>query len=138
MMMENLSDDDSSHVASSHASDESVEGEDGQLYRLEIKNGKKILNKSTYSSNKGHTKGGGKGETDRECYRCGRVGHIRTDCRTKSHINGGPPKFAPKGKDVASCEDEETETSRDVPLGTIDLASFEVLSNHGDDVDNEG
>ena len=137
MMMGNLSDDDSSHVASSHASDESVEGEDGELYRLEIRNGKKIFTKSTYSSSKGHTKGGGKGKTDRECYRCGRVGHIRTDCRAKSHINGGPPKSAPKGKGVASCEDEETETSQNVPLGKIDLASFEVLSNHGDDVDDE-
>ena len=55
----------------------------------------------------------------------------------KSHINGGPPKSAPKGKGVASCEDEETETSQNVPLGTIDLASFEVLSYHGDDVDDE-
>ena len=98
---------------------------------------RKIFTKSTYSSSKGHTKGGGKGKTDRECYRCGRVGHIRTDCRAKSHINGGPPKSAPKGKGVASCEDEETETSQNVPLGTIDLASFEVLSNHGDDVDDE-
>ena len=137
MMIGNLSDDDSSHVASSHASDESVEGEDGELYRLEIRNGKKIFTKSTYSSSKGHSKGGGKGKTDRECYRCGRFGHIRTDCRAKSHINGGPPKSAPKGKGVANCEDEETETSQNVPLGTIDLASFEVLSNHGDDVDDE-
>ena len=40
-------------------------------------------------------------------------------------------------KGVASCEDEETETSQNVPLGTIDLASFEVLSNHGDNVDDE-
>ena len=79
----------------------------------------------------------GKAKTDRECYRCGRVGHIRTDCRAKSHINGGPPKSAPKAKGVASCEDEETETSQNVPLGTIDLASFEVLSNHGDDADDE-
>ena len=137
MMMGNLSDDDSSHVASSHASDESVEGEDGELYRFEIRNGKKIFTKSIYSSSKGHTKGGGKGKTDRECYRCGRVCHIRTEGRAKSHINGGSLTSAPKGKGVASCEDEETETSQNVPLGTIDLASFEVLSNHGDDVDDE-
>ena len=32
MMMGNLSDDDNSHVASSHASDESVEGEDGENF----------------------------------------------------------------------------------------------------------
>ena len=107
MMMGNLSDDDSNHPACSHASDESVQGEDGELYRLEIRNGKKVFTKSSCSWSKGYTKGGEKGKTDRECYRCGRVGHIRTDCRAKSHINGGPPKSAPKGKGVASYEDEE-------------------------------
>ena len=58
MMMGNLSDDDSNHPASSHASYESVEGEDGELYRLEIRNGKKVFTKSSYSSSKGYTKGG--------------------------------------------------------------------------------
>ena len=133
----NLSDDDSNHPASSHASDESVQGEEGELYRLEIRNGKKVFTKSSYSWSKGYTKGGEKGKTDRECYRCGRVGHIRTDCRVKSHINGGPPKSAPKGKGVASYEDEETEISQNLPLGTIDIASFEVLSDHGDNADDE-
>ena len=37
-----------------------------------------------------------------------------------------------KGKGVGSCEEEEQETSQNVPLGTIDLGSFEVLSDHGD------
>ena len=34
-----------------------------------------------------------------------------------------------------NCEDEETETSQNVPLWTIDLWSFEVLSDHGDEMD---
>ena len=42
---------------------------------------------------------------------------------------------APKGKSVGNCEDEETETSQNVPLETIDLGSFEVLSDHGDEMD---
>ena len=38
------------------------------------------------------------------------------------------PKSAPKGKGAESCEEEQPETSQNVPLGTIDLGSFEVLS----------
>ena len=66
MMIRNLNEEASTHDASS---DELVEGEDG-----------------------GNTKGGGKGRTDKECLRCGRIGHIRADCRAKTHLNGGPPK----------------------------------------------
>ena len=56
-------------------SDEAMESEDGQLYRLEIKNRTRILAKS---QGKGSHKGGGKyGKTDTECFRCGRFGHIR-------------------------------------------------------------
>ena len=50
---------------------------------------------------------------------------------------GGPPKSAPKGKSIGNCEDEATETSQNVPLGTIDLGSFEVLCDHGDVVDDD-
>ena len=112
-----------------------MESEDGELYSLEIRNGKKVLTKSRHEPSKG--KGGGKSKTDRECFRCGRIGHIRADCRAKTHINGRPPKSAPKWKSVGNCEDEETETSQNVPLGTIDLGSFEVLSDHGDEMDDD-
>ena len=110
MMMGNLNEEASNHDTSS---DEFVEGEDGELYRLEARNGKK------------HTKGGGKNRTDKECFRCGRIGQIRADCSAKTHS-------APKGKGVGSCEEEDEETSQNVPLGTIHLGSFEVLSDHGD------
>ena len=40
MMMGNLSDEDSNHHTSD---DESVESEDGELYRLEIRSGKKVF-----------------------------------------------------------------------------------------------
>ena len=132
MMMGNLSDEDRNHRA---GSDESVERDDGELYRLEIRNGKKVFTKSRPDPSKG--KGGGKGETDKECFRFGRIDHIRADCRAKTHINGGLPKFAPKGKSVGNRKDEETETSQNVPLGTIDLGSFEVLSDHCDEVDGD-
>ena len=101
---------------------------------MEIRNGKKVFTKSRLDPS--HGKGGGKCKTDRECFRCGRIVHIRADCRAKTHINGAHPQFSPKGKSVGTWDDEETETSN-VPLGTIVLGSFEVLSDHGDDMDGD-
>ena len=95
MIKGNLSDEGSNHPASV---DDSVESEDGELYSLEIRNGKKVFTKSRHEPCKG--KVGGKGKTDRECFRCGRTGHIRADCRAKTHINGGPPKTTRKGESV--------------------------------------
>ena len=109
MMMGNLNDEASSRDA---GSDEFVESKDGELYRLEIRSGKKVFTKPRHDSSKGNTKGGGKGRTDSECFRCGRIGHIRADCRAKTHIN----ESAPKGKAVGSCEEEDPESSQNVPL----------------------
>ena len=55
----------------------------------------------------------------------------------KTNLNGGHPKSAPKGKGVGSCEEEETKTSQNVPLGTKDLESFAVLSDDNDTIENE-
>ena len=71
-----------------------------------------------------------------EFFRSARIGHIRADCRAKTHINGGHPKFAQKGKRVGSCEEEDPSTSQNVPWWTSDLGSFEVLSDHGDTVED--
>ena len=101
MMMGNLNDEASSRDASSDAF---VESEDGELCRLEIRNSKKIFTKHRYDPSKGNTKGGGKGGTNKECFRCGRIGHIRADCRAKTRVNAGPTKSAPKGKGVGRCE----------------------------------
>ena len=60
VMMGKLSDEDSNHHASS---DESVESEDGELYRLEIRNGKTVFTKFRHDSSKGNTKEGVKGKT---------------------------------------------------------------------------
>ena len=70
--------------------EEVYEDENGELYRLETKDGKKTITKAPRGAGKGGGKGGKGG--DRECYRCGRMGHIRADCRAKSHVKGGPPK----------------------------------------------
>ena len=47
------------------------------------------------------------------------------------------PKAVPKVKGDGSCEEEQPETSQNVPLVTIDLGSFEVLSDHGDTIEDE-
>ena len=101
LVIEHLSDENSTHRTSGV---ESVESEDGELYRLEIRNSKKVFAKSRHEPSRG--KGGGKGKIDRECFRCGRIGHITADCRAKTHINGGPLKSAPKGKGVGRCEEQ--------------------------------
>ena len=49
----------------------------------------------------------------------------------QSHVNGGPPKSAPRGTGVGNCQDEEKETQGNVPLHTIELGSREVLYDHG-------
>ena len=103
MMMGNLSDEDGNHHASI---DESMESEDGELYRLEIRNGKKVVTNSRHEPSKG--KGGGKGKIDRECFRCGRTGHTLSACPssvcTSPMVNigsgasrGGDPVRPPEG-----------------------------------------
>ena len=59
MMMGNLSDEDNNHRA---RSDESVESEERELYRLDIRNEKKVFAKSRHDSSKGNTKGREEGE----------------------------------------------------------------------------
>ena len=44
---------------------------------------------------------------------------------------------APKGKGAGGCEEEQPDTPQNVPLGTIYLGSFEVLSDHGDTIEDE-
>ena len=82
-------------------------------------------------------KGGLKSKTDKECFRCGCTRHIRADCRAKTHVNGGPPKSAPRGKGVGNCKEEEQESSQHVPLGIVDLGSFEVLSDNGETIEDD-
>ena len=70
--------------------DDTVEGEDGELYRLERRDGKVKMIKT------GTGKGAGRGA--RKCFRCGREGHIRPDCNAKTHIDGGAPRPPPRAK----------------------------------------
>ena len=134
MMMGSLSDEDRNHRA---RGDELVESEDGELYRVEIRNGKKVFTKSQHDSSNSNTECGGKGRADKECFRCGRIGHIRADCRTKTHRNGGPPKSAPRGKVLEVASIKSQRHHKMYRWETIDLVSLEVLSDHGDTVEDD-
>ena len=76
MMMGNLNEQSNNNDASSNESEES---EGGELFRLELRNGKKVSTTPRRDSSEGNTKGGEKSITYRECSRCGLVGHIRGD-----------------------------------------------------------
>ena len=62
-------------------------------------------------ANKNSVSGGGEGKPDKKCFRCGRIGHMRADCNAKTHVNGGPPKSAPKLRIVGNCEEEKSKKS---------------------------
>ena len=106
-----------------------MESEDGQLYRLEIKNRKGIL---TCPRAKAATKvEARKVKLTQNVTSAGALATSELDCRAKSHVNGGPRKSAHRGNGIGNCQDEEQETHGHVPLSTIELRSFEVLSDHG-------
>ena len=97
MMMGNLSDEDSNHHANS---DESVESEDGELYRLEIRNGKKVFIKSRLDPSKGKGRNEGRAELTEN------VSAVDAFAASEQVAE---PKLAPNGK------------------GTFDLGSLEVF-----------
>ena len=123
--------------------------EEGELFALSLKT--KVMSKKGSGKGSGksggrpgvYQKGGGKG-ADRECFQCGRKGHIRADCVAKAHVNGGPLKPMPKSKAANSLEEDSSELES--PLSSIDLGSieaeqitegvemnsFDLLSDHGD------
>ena len=133
MMMGNLSDEDSNNYANS---DESVESEDGELYRLEISNGKR---KSSLNlvTNQAKAREEGRVKLTKNVSAVDALSASEQIAEPKLTSMEDLQNSAPKGKSVGNCADEETETSQNVPLGTIDLGSFEVLSDHGDEVDGD-
>ena len=65
MMMGNLNVEASNHDA---GSDEFVESEDGELCRLEIRNGKKVFTKPRYDSREGNTEGGRRAQQSKNVF----------------------------------------------------------------------
>ena len=72
---------------------ETITTEDGELMRLERRDGKKVAVRAN-QQRRGGPKGQGKGNND--CYRCGRPGHRRADCTWSTHIDGGKPRPLPQ------------------------------------------
>ena len=130
MMKGNLSDEDSNHHASS---DESVESEDGELYRLEIRNGRKVFTESRHEPSKG--KGGGNGKTDRERFRCGC--HIRADCRARTHINGEHPNLRPKGKMLEIVRTKKQRPHKMCHWGPSIWGPLRYCPDRGDEMDDD-
>ena len=88
-------------------------------------------------TNQAKAKGGWKGKIDRECFRCERIGDTRADCRAQTHINGGSQNLRPKGKVLEIAKTKKPRPHKRCHLETIDLVSFEVLSDHGDEMDGD-
>jgi len=116
---------------------ELVEGEDGELYRLERVAGKARWTKVPGKANR---------STQRSCYRCGRPGHIRAACTAKTHVDGGPPHALPEkpagsgrpggmggraGGRRNAAGNLEADEAADVEasLGLIEIGSLEAASS---------
>ena len=126
MMMGNLSDEDSNLPTSG---DESVEGA--------WKSGTARKSSLRLITNQAKAKEEGRVKLTENVSAVDALVTSEQIAEPKLTSMGSPKKSAPKGKSVGNCEDEETETSQHVPLGTIDLGSFEVLSDHGHEVDGD-
>ena len=101
--------------------EEAMEGEDGELYRLERRDGKTRVVKT------GAAKGAGRGA--RKCFRCGREGHIRPDCTAKTHVDGGAPRPPPRAKGAGALDTETASPSggddNSLGFGHLELNALE-------------
>ena len=87
-------------------------------------------------------KGTGKGKgtegpdkSKRECFRCGRVGHERRDCRASRHVNGGAVKPHPRDKPAGNLEEESGDG--DAEVGLLEINSFDVERLDADSAGDE-
>ena len=73
--------------------------ETGETYlcRMEPKTGKRQIVK---------TRRFGGPSRPTKCYRCGRTGHISTECHAKTHVDGGAPRPKPLPRQANSIEDD--------------------------------
>ena len=106
--------------------------ETGETYlcRVEPKTGKRTFVK---------TRRFGAPSRPMKCYRCGRTGHISTDCHAKTHVDGGAPRPKPPPRQVNSVEEDavnihsrptvpqypSTDASNPQELGICDICGVE-------------
>ena len=110
--------------------------EDGELLRLERRNGKQVAVRPKPQSG-GNSQGRTANKTD-ECWKCGRRGHFGRDCRSKTHKDGGPPRQPKPRRQANNLEDEQEEEppeSGEVQVGTLELNALspEESENSSDD-----
>ena len=92
---------------------------------------------------KGKGKSGGKGD-DRQCYRCGKYGHISPDCKSTLHADGGPLREKPKAKELELSPDAPTEAVNAQTLelgfgnGEFTLFPLTLVGEENEDKDNQG
>jgi hypothetical protein len=116
------------HITDDAEENEEYEEEGEWVMRIEEANGRQQRIWSQKGKGKGKSKGKGtkgKGKSKGkgpECYRCGRNGHMRQDCYSKTHISGGDPvEFSKKGN-LNTLEEEDGDTE----LHGIDICMLEA------------
>ena len=117
------------------ASEGEIFSEDGELLRLERRNGKQVVVRPTQPSG-GKTQGRTATKKD-ECWKCGRPGHFGRDCRSKTHKDGGPLRKPTPRRPAGNLENEEEEESAEpgeVQVGTLELNALSLIeSDHSSD-----
>lgn len=104
--------------------------EDGDLLRLEKRDGKRVAVKVPPPQRGARTQG-----REKECYRCGRKGHIRPHCNWSTHLDGGPPRPAPtpKAKSTKGANNLEEQ----IEFASLDLCALEPAPADEDDDEDE-
>ena len=104
-------------------SDEEVVTEDGEVLRLERRNGKQVAVRTRPGArNNPPTR---TSERDAECHACGKKGHFRRNCRSTRHKDGGPLRPPPPARKGAGNLEEEGEPSPEagpaINIGTLEI-----------------
>ena len=67
---------------------------------------------------------GGRTTPTKDVFVCGRICHIRADCRAKTRVNGGPPKSATRRKGVGHFLRKKSKTHRKLCHWALLMGSF--------------
>ena len=106
--------------------------EDGDLLRLEKRDGKRVAVKVPSPSQRGTRPQG----REKECFRCGRKGHIRPNCNWSTHLDGGSPRPAPAPKAKATKGANSLEEQ--IEFASLDLCALEPsLADENDEDEDE-